>query len=162
MTNPIMSESNKTNPQSIVSDLTWIDLLKGLAIIGVFMDNWTIYFNIHFTLWGPWVQVFFILSGFGLSLTYLNRQANWQWTRWAWRRITKIMVRYILAVFFSFVLGIVGIFIAGAIFVDVVANLFNLDPKFLPAGMVLESAAVVYACHRGAIPLFPSLDLAGK
>jgi peptidoglycan/LPS O-acetylase OafA/YrhL len=56
----------------------------------------------------PFVQVFFILSGFGLTLAYLNQKANWSWRKWAWRRVTKIVVPYELAVIFSFIVGILG------------------------------------------------------
>jgi hypothetical protein len=63
------------NTESISVDLTWIDMLKGIAIIGVFFDNWTgymkfattpafIYFmaEVFALAVGPFVQVFFILK----------------------------------------------------------------------------------------------------
>lgn len=103
----------------LAGDLAWIDMLKGVAIVGVFFDNWNGYMLFkdspgllgslikHFP-WGPFVQLFFILSGFGLAVTYFGETACWDWKRWAWRRITKIVVPYVIAVFFSFVLGIIG------------------------------------------------------
>jgi peptidoglycan/LPS O-acetylase OafA/YrhL len=103
-----MSNSIINDTENIMVDLTWIDILKGVAIIGVFFDNWRIYYKIYFPGWGTFVQVFFILSGFGLTLAYLNGKANWSWKRWAWRRITKIVVPYAIAVILSFVLGMTG------------------------------------------------------
>jgi len=106
---------------NITTNLIWIDMLKGIAIIGVFLDNWTAYMEFKttpaliyslaklFALGiGPFVQVFFILSGFGLTIAYLDRRANWNWKKWAWRRITKIVILYEIAVIFSFALGILG------------------------------------------------------
>lgn len=103
-----MTRSIPTNINNIATDLTWMDMLKGIAIIGVFLDNWTVYYDIHFPLWGPFVQVFFILSGFGLTLTYLERKDNWNWKQWSWRRFTKIVVPYAIAVIFSFGMGMLG------------------------------------------------------
>jgi peptidoglycan/LPS O-acetylase OafA/YrhL len=114
--------STKTETYDISADLTWIDLLKGIAIIGVFFDNWTHYMEFDTTpallyslaktvtlLAGPFVQVFFILSGFGLTLTYLRQyKTSWSWKRWAWRRITKIWIPYAIFVVLSFILGIIG------------------------------------------------------
>jgi len=108
--------------QDISVDLTWVDMLKGIAIVGVFLDNWTGHMRFatspallyHLAVIvsaavGPFVQVFFILSGFGLTVGYLNRdRANWSWKEWAWRRITKIVVPYEIVVVFSFLLGVLG------------------------------------------------------
>lgn len=121
-----ISFANNTTAQDISVDLTWIDLLKGIAIIGVFLDNWTGYMTFAKTPYvlyslaktfslavGPFVQVFFILSGFGLTITYFKLSKNgWSWKRWAWRRFTKIVIPYEIAVvFFSFILGIIGSYI---------------------------------------------------
>ena len=103
-----MTKSITTGPKDIAVDLNWMDLLKGIAIIGVFFDNWTIYFDIHFPGWGPFVQVFFILSGFGLTIAYLKRKGNQSWGKWTWRRFTKVVIPYIIAVLFSFALGVMG------------------------------------------------------
>ena len=106
-----------TTAQDISVDLAWIDLLKGIAIIGVFLDNWTGYMTFAKTPYvlytfaqafslavGPFVQVFFILSGFGLTLAYFRQSKNgWSWKRWAWRRFTKIVIPYEIAVVFSFI-----------------------------------------------------------
>lgn len=111
----------KSRSRNIAVDLGWIDMLRGLAIIGVFFDNWTAYMRFQTTpallyslakvfalAVGPFVQIFFVLSGFGLTYAYLVGKANWSWRRWAWRRVTKIIVPYFIAVVFSFALGIVG------------------------------------------------------
>jgi peptidoglycan/LPS O-acetylase OafA/YrhL len=119
--NPTSMKTN-ANTLSISVDLTWIDMLKGIAIIGVFFDNWTGYMKFDTTpallyslarifslAVGPFVQVFFILSGFGLTIAYFKQsKTNWSWKRWTWRRITKIVMPYAIFVIFSFVLGILG------------------------------------------------------
>ncbi|GAB4534143.1 MAG: hypothetical protein Kow0063_16930 [Anaerolineae bacterium] len=108
--------------QDIAVDLTWVDMMKGIAIIGVFFDNWTHYMVYGTTpaflyslgkafslAVGPFVQVFFILSGFGLTLTYLRKsKVNWDWRRWTWRRVTKIIIPYFIFVLVSFLLGVIG------------------------------------------------------
>jgi peptidoglycan/LPS O-acetylase OafA/YrhL len=120
--NDKLDNSTDIPPQNISVDLTWIDTLKGIAIIGVFFDNWTGYMKfattpaLLYTLAeafalaiGPFVQIFFILSGFGLTVGYLEQsKANWSWKRWAWRRITKIVIPYEIFVVLSFGLGILG------------------------------------------------------
>jgi peptidoglycan/LPS O-acetylase OafA/YrhL len=117
----MQTKPTSTNSSDISVDLSWIDMMKGIAIIGVFLDNWTGYMRfatepaILYSLArllalgvGPFVQVFFILSGFGLTLGYLKGKANWSWKRWAWRRITKIVVPYVIIVLLSFALGMLG------------------------------------------------------
>jgi peptidoglycan/LPS O-acetylase OafA/YrhL len=109
--------------KSIADDLAWMDILKGIAIIGVVFDHWIpywasmssspqLYSLFRKVPWGTPVQLFFLLSGFGLMMSYINNQSNWSWRRWTYRRITKIVVPYWLAVLFSFVAGILasGIF----------------------------------------------------
>jgi peptidoglycan/LPS O-acetylase OafA/YrhL len=111
-----------TNSQDISVDLTWVDMLKGIAIIGVFYDNLIHYMNLKtspillffltkvfaFAV-GPFVQVFFLLSGFGLTFAFFKQsKSGWSWRKWAWRRITKIVLPYKIIVIFSFILGIIG------------------------------------------------------
>lgn len=94
-------------------------MLKGMAIIGIFFDHW-----MPFTImkpdpallasclkkipWGSVVHTFFILSGFGLTMSYYNGKKAWSWKKWTWRRITKIIVPYELAIILTFLLGILG------------------------------------------------------
>jgi peptidoglycan/LPS O-acetylase OafA/YrhL len=103
----------------IACDLGWIDLLKGIAIIGVLLDNWTGYLDfaqspaflhrealVAATAVGPWVQVFFILSGLGLTWDYLRHSPErWSWGTWACRRFTKIVLPYYALVLLSFLIG---------------------------------------------------------
>ncbi len=117
------------NTQDISVDLTWVDMLKGIAIIGVFFDNWTSYMRFASTpaplyslasafavAVGPFVQLFFILSGFGLTLSYLKHgKSEWSWKRWAWRRITKIVIPYLIFVLCSFLLGIIGSYLYASV-----------------------------------------------
>jgi peptidoglycan/LPS O-acetylase OafA/YrhL len=105
-----------TSGQSISIDLSWIDMLKGIAIIGVILDNVSIYMRTFVLPVGPFVQVFFILSGFGLTVTYLKQSGlEWSWKRWAWRRITKIVMPYAIFVGLSFVLGTVGAYLHASV-----------------------------------------------
>lgn len=114
------AETNKFSTPNISSDLTWINVLKGIAIIGVFFENWDNYMKFTpdpnwlyllgrtFTIaTGPFVQVFFILSGFGLTLGYYKERPI-DWKKWAWRRLTKIVLPYTIFVLFTFILGAIG------------------------------------------------------
>jgi peptidoglycan/LPS O-acetylase OafA/YrhL len=117
-----MQVPTKTDSHDISVDLTWIDMLRGIAIIGVFYDNWIhymqvetspalLYYSLKFFAFavGPFVQVFFLLSGFGLTLAFLSQtKSGWSWKRWTWRRITKIILPYEIFVIFSFIIGIAG------------------------------------------------------
>lgn len=104
-----MFMTTNANAQRIAVDLTWIDMLKGIAIIAVILDNLPGYMKPFHLPVGPFVQVFFILSGFGLTIGYFKQsQTSWSWKRWAWRRTTKIIMPYALFVVFSFALAILG------------------------------------------------------
>ena len=105
---------------NVAEDLAWMDMLKGVAIIGVVLDHWMIllepissspplYSLFRKVPVGTPVHLFFLLSGFGLTMSYLSRQHDWSWGRWAWRRITKIVVPYWLAVLFQFMIGILAL-----------------------------------------------------
>jgi peptidoglycan/LPS O-acetylase OafA/YrhL len=104
--------------RSIDVDLVWMDVLKGMAIIGVVFDHWVPFWNptspsrlyelLRAVPWGAPVHLFFLLSGFGLTRAYLKKQAAWSWGAWTWRRLTKIIVPYWLAVLFSIALGVLG------------------------------------------------------
>lgn len=107
------------NNRSIAEDLAWMDVLKGIAIIGVVFDHWIPYWALSTSSprlyalfmkvpWGTPVHLFFLLSGFGLMMSYIKSQNDWSWRRWTWRRITKIVVPYWLAVLFSFIAGTVA------------------------------------------------------
>lgn len=94
-------------------------MLKGIAIVGVVFDHWVpllasksssphLYSFFEKVPWGTTVNLFFLLSGFGLMMSYLKMQTTWSWSRWTWRRITKIVVPYWLGVLFSFTTGILA------------------------------------------------------
>lgn len=114
-----MSSNTAVITRNIAEDLAWMDMLKGIAIIGVVLDHWVpywasissspqLYSLFKKVPWGTPVHLFFLLSGFGLMMSYINNQPHWSWGRWAWRRITKIVVPYWLAVLFSFTAGILA------------------------------------------------------
>jgi peptidoglycan/LPS O-acetylase OafA/YrhL len=137
----------------ISSDLTWVDMLKGIAIVGVFLDNWMSYMRLTTTPgWlyslaktlalavGPFVDVFFILSGFGLTVAYFRQQEkmNWSWKRWVWRRVTKVVIPYEIAVILSFGLGLIGVHLYASVnvefsFVSLLANLTLLRNFYSPS-----------------------------
>jgi peptidoglycan/LPS O-acetylase OafA/YrhL len=123
-----MTRTAVAGGKDIAVDLAWVDMLKGIAIIGVFFDNWDAHmafeitpglletlFNVFAFAAGPFVQVFFILSGFGLTLAFFEGKSNWSWKRWMWRRVTKIVVPYVIAVFLTFVLGALGSYLYSSI-----------------------------------------------
>ncbi len=104
--------------KDLAKDLTWINVLKGMAIIGVVFDHWIPFWEpsdlpglnavLRRLPWGPPVQLFFLLSGFGLMMAYLKQNDRWSWGRWIWRRMTKIVIPYWMAVLVSIQLGILG------------------------------------------------------
>jgi len=84
----------------------WITVMKGVAIFGVFIHHWFVLISpngdpsVLYTISrkfssfsGSFVQLFFLLSGFGLYLSY-NDQNNVSWKNWANRRINKVLIPY--------------------------------------------------------------------
>jgi len=120
-----ISGSASAMGDGIAKDLTWMDTLKGMAIIGVVFDHWVPFFNpaapsriyamMRKVPWGSPVHLFFLLSGFGLLMDYLNKQNNWNWGRWMWRRLTKIIVPYWIAVLYSVLLGLLGLILYSSV-----------------------------------------------
>jgi len=97
--------------------LIWPDLLRGLAIICVVVHHWILfnphqsssrffYHGVEFieTIAGTAVHLFFILSGYGLTTSYLKSK-DFSWKGWIERRIRKILVPYWVIVFVTFLLA---------------------------------------------------------
>jgi len=86
-------------------DCEWIDGLKGIAIVGVVLENWMsaiphecpvapfYYLLALTTCGGTLVHLFFALSGYGLTRSYYLRGVG-SWRRWAVRRLAKVAVPY--------------------------------------------------------------------
>jgi peptidoglycan/LPS O-acetylase OafA/YrhL len=96
----------------------WMDIIRGVAIVAIFIHHWyvliipygdpsSIYkiFNKLSTLGGTLVQLFFLLSGYGLYLSYQKKGIK-SWKIWAKRRITKILLPYWIIVIATFTMAI--------------------------------------------------------
>jgi len=104
-----MSHHNTSNsPQ--------IHMLRGLAILAVIIHHWLLFMphqsSAIFTynavgsiqiIAGTFVHIFFILSGWGLTLSYLQ-SGNFSWINWLLRRIRKIILPYYLIIVITFAL----------------------------------------------------------
>ena len=94
-----------------------ITLIRAISIIAVIMENYFTalpWHNLHSfsdefasilaKVSGTFVHVFFVLSGFGLTLSYL-RQPPPSWADWARHRFLRILVPYWIAVIATFALA---------------------------------------------------------
>jgi peptidoglycan/LPS O-acetylase OafA/YrhL len=110
-----MSETNEIDTTS----LTFISmtLIRALAIAGIIIENYhsalqwhdvgglSNFFTSSFsTVAGTFVHMFFVLSGYGLTLSILKK-ANISWAAWARERFRKIVVPYWAAVVVTFVVA---------------------------------------------------------
>ncbi len=98
------------------SDTTFISitLVRALAIAGIIIENYhtalswnnvgslsDTFASLVATVAGTLVQMFFILSGYGLTLSCL-RKGTPSWAAWAYERFRKIVVPYWVAVVVAF------------------------------------------------------------
>ena len=118
----LLSEARSLKPEAGIrdalrhSDTTFISitLVRALAIAGIIIENYhnTISWNdlgslsdtlasLVATVAGTLVHMFFILSGYGLTLSCL-RKGTPSWSVWAYQRIRKIVVPYWAAVILAF------------------------------------------------------------
>ncbi|MEM8733926.1 MAG: acyltransferase [Planctomycetota bacterium] len=87
----------------------WLDLFRGWAITGVFFEHWLervsgatanslwSYLNDFAYRSGCLVQLFFVVSGFGLTRSLLSSTASPEWMSWFQRRIRKTVLPFWLA-----------------------------------------------------------------
>jgi peptidoglycan/LPS O-acetylase OafA/YrhL len=107
-----MNETNETDGSSLT--FISITLIRALAIAGIIIENYhnTLGWNNAGTLSdfftssassvaGTFVHMFFVLSGYGLTLSVLKKEPD-SWTAWARARFQKIVVPYWLAVIVTF------------------------------------------------------------
>jgi peptidoglycan/LPS O-acetylase OafA/YrhL len=112
MENPALTESLGEN-ETFVS----ITMVRAIAITAVIMENYfsALPWNAGYSMpdmlallvaevSGTFVQVFFVLSGYGLTLSYF-RQAPPSWAAWARHRFLRILVPYWIAVIATFALA---------------------------------------------------------
>ena len=99
---------------NIKNDLVWMNIIKGLAIIGVVIHHWIFFlphkssfaFTYEFAelienIGGTAVHLFFVLSGVGLTISYF-RSENFSWRAWVKRRFWKIVAPYWIIVALTF------------------------------------------------------------
>lgn len=91
------------------------NILRGWAVFLVVMHHWLQYIpsentistshelkNLILTIAGTGVHLFFILSGYGLTLSYF-RSPSFSWRGWVKRRFVKILFPYLITVALLFV-----------------------------------------------------------
>lgn len=94
-----------------------INLVRAIAIAAVIIENYVTALPWHTVhsfsdtlashvteISGTFVQVFFVLSGYGLTLSYYKNPPD-SWLAWARKRIDRIIVPYWIAVIATFVLA---------------------------------------------------------
>lgn len=79
----------------------WLDLLRGIAVIAIVIHHWLLFMPyqnsklatfIH-TIAGTFVHLFFVISGFGLTVAYFQRK-HFSWKKWAQRRFLRLIIPY--------------------------------------------------------------------
>ena len=96
----------------------WMGFLRGLAVTGIVSHHWLLFISFDrnpsaisavakflFEVSGTGVQLFFILSGCGLAVSYLRRNERFLLGEWAGGRFRKIVLPYWIMVVGTFVLA---------------------------------------------------------
>jgi len=91
------------------------NMIRGIAIIGIVIHHWFLYlpYQIVFPIISPfvvlisklagtYVQIFFLLSGYGLSMSYYKKGIA-SWPNWFKKRFIKIIIPYWFIVILSFI-----------------------------------------------------------
>lgn len=154
----------------------WIDVFRGVAILGVFFEHWLDSFpfsdenglgrqladGIYRS--GLLVHLFFFLSGFGLTRSLVSRNEQQNWSEWIIRRIGTIAVPFWIVTTITFLvsnwigryapeLGLVKCSIS-----DLVWNLTFLRNQF-PSSQQLNSSYWFMPVIVGLYLVFPVLSL---
>lgn len=91
-------------------------VLRGLAICGIIIENWLLLVPRAFPMSavgkgvdilqavaGTMVHLFFIMSGYGLMLSYL-KTGSFAWSEWARKRFVRVVFPYFIIVTVTFIL----------------------------------------------------------
>lgn len=86
------------------------NLIRSLAVISIVVHHWLLFIPHKSPVWaieqsaelietvaGTAIHLFFILSGFGLALSYFL-SPSFSWAKWAKRRVTRILFPYLILV----------------------------------------------------------------
>ena len=134
--------------------LKWVDGLKGIAIAGVVLENWTraVSYDAGQGLLGrlpglaayggTLVHIFFLLSGFGLARSCLLRPPH-GWRDWAFRRFAKIIIPYWIAISVTYGAAVL---------------LHQLLPDRYPQSYSLSTLLAYLTLMRNAVPSAWSLN----
>jgi peptidoglycan/LPS O-acetylase OafA/YrhL len=101
------------------ANIYWMNTIRGLAVLAVVVHHWLFFIPFQGSVQGFCVfarliqdvagtalNLFFILSGAGLTVSYYTKceSTRFSWRGWASRRIAKIVFPYLILVTLSFVL----------------------------------------------------------
>ena len=105
-----------------------MDMIRGIAASAIVIHHWVLFmphkssFSLFYnaaemiqTLAGTTVHLFFILSGFGLTISYFKKNVI-SWKDWSKRRFRKVIFPYWIIIIFIFLSGNIIHYIAPALF----------------------------------------------
>ncbi|MCP4712614.1 MAG: acyltransferase [Planctomycetes bacterium] len=111
-----MAESKLSAKEKFLTQTAWMDMMRGMAVAAVIIRHWLhfipyrsnnsniqILMELLYLFTGTAVHLFFILSGCGLTLSYL-KQPDISWKRWWQRRLTKTIIPYWLVIGITFIM----------------------------------------------------------
>jgi peptidoglycan/LPS O-acetylase OafA/YrhL len=104
--------------QRDISDTSWMNGLRAVAVIGVVIHHWLLFVPFVDTrqisgsiagfvqdVGGTTVQLFFVLSGCGLAVSYLKAREPFFLGQWIRRRFRKVVLPYWIIVAGTFALA---------------------------------------------------------
>jgi len=108
----------------------WPDMIRGLSVLCVMVHHWFLFLpgrsgyavlseSVEFvqTLCGTFLQLFFVISGYGLAISYLD-STNFSWSSWVSRRIRRILIPYWIVITATFLLVNLAHFVFSQQFTD--------------------------------------------
>ncbi len=112
-----MSAMARSDSPSHTSGIIWMDVLRGVSITAIILHHWTHYWQREGDpAWGAslvgfmslstgtFIHLFFFLSGFGLTYSFLKNKPSW--SEWALRRLERIVLPYWMFVLLTFMLSV--------------------------------------------------------
>lgn len=96
-----MKDSNRNYGLSHTSDISWLNDIRAVAILGIISHHILLYvphqnllaFDLIQTFSGTFVHLFFIISGIGLTMSAFKKK-NVSWHEWSKKRFLKIVFPY--------------------------------------------------------------------